>query len=73
MSEFTMEAPESVTTLASPKNTTAKNSGEEKLSATLATGLVSSTITTAEMMPPTKAATRDQPSASAAWPLRVIS
>jgi hypothetical protein len=56
---LTSEPPPSATTLASPNAVIAKNSGDEKLSATLATGFESATITTADNSPPTSAATSE--------------
>ena len=59
ISALTSEPPLSVTTLTRPNAVTAKNSGDEKLNAMLATGLDNATITTAEARPPTRAATSE--------------
>ena len=59
-------------TLIRPNSRIAKYSGEENCSAKLATGFVSSTMATAESMPPPKAATSVQPSARAGSPFRAI-
>ncbi len=72
ISALTIEPPERATTLARPKKTIAKNSGEEKRSARVATGLAIATISTAEIRPPMNAPTSDQPSAWAASPRRVM-
>jgi hypothetical protein len=50
----------------------AKYSGVEKVSAMLAMGCASVTMTAADSRPPNKAETRVQPSATAARPLRAI-
>ena len=55
-------------TLASPKTTSAKYSGVEKVSASRATGSDSATITTAATRPPASAANSVQPSARAGSP-----
>ena len=73
MKALTCDPPPRQTTLASPKNTSAKYSGAEKLSATLATGSDAATITTAATRPPASAANRVQPSALAGSPFLAIS
>ena len=66
MKAFVREPPPRETTLVSPKRTTAKYSGVEKVSANLATGSDRVTMTTADSNPPTRAAQMVQPNALAA-------
>ena len=59
-------------TLTSPKKIMAKYSGVENVSAILAIGCASATMTVAETSPPNSAATSVQPSAAAAPPFLAI-
>jgi hypothetical protein len=70
---LTGEPPPRQTTLASPKNTNAKYSGAEKLSAIFATGSDAATMTMAATSPPARAANKVQPSALAGSPFLAIS
>ena len=72
MRAFAREPDPSAITLVRPNTRIAKYSGEENRSAKLATGLVSSTMATADSRPPTSAAISVQPSAFAGSPLRAI-
>jgi hypothetical protein len=72
MAALVIEPPPSDTTLARPKMMIAKYSGEEKVSAKVATGAEASTMTMVVSRPPPSAENRVQPSALAGWPLRAM-
>ena len=72
MAALVIEPPPSDTTLVRPKMMMAKYSGEENVSANLATGADASTITMVVIRPPPSAANSVQPSALAGWPLRAM-
>ena len=72
MNALVIEPPPSEPTLTSPKKMMAKYSGVENVSAMLAMGCASATMTVADSSPPNSAETRVQPSAAAALPLRAI-